>query len=144
MEPLIGSYSNFKLNLIWPNHIYLKWIQHFFEGDLEILKVEDLNHPLLDHLQILNLRLDDHMTMTIFYKSLEWRRSPGGVLRGKLEENPQEILSVAMLSQACFMLFCHIISLFVTYFRGHLPSLNIAGMTVNPNAAGTPSPPGRN
>ena len=67
---------------------YLKWRRHFLEGNLKILKVEDLNHPLLDHLQILNLRLDDHMTMTIFYKSLEWRWSPGGVLllRWKLEE----------------------------------------------------------
>jgi hypothetical protein len=62
-------------------------------------------------------------------------KAPGRVLWGKLEENPEEITSVALPSPACFMLFCHINSFFVTYFRGHLPSLNIVGLTVNPNAA---------
>ena len=38
------------------------------EDNLKILKVEYLKNHLLDHTQILNLRL-----VTIFYKSLKWR-----------------------------------------------------------------------
>jgi hypothetical protein len=38
------------------------------EDDLNILKVEYLSNHLLDHTQILNLRLDEQ---TIFYKSLK-------------------------------------------------------------------------
>ena len=43
------------------------------EDDLKILKVEYLSNQLLDHTQILNLRLDDQ---TIFYKSFKWRWPP--------------------------------------------------------------------
>ena len=89
------------------------------EDDLKISKLEYLRNPLLDHTQILNLSLFDQ---TIFYKSSKWRQPPKEddlillkaeylsnhcmgcklrVLSGKLEENAEEILSVALLSPAC-------------------------------------------
>ena len=41
-HPLIGSYSNFKLQLRWPNHIFKssKWRRPQILNDLKILKVE--------------------------------------------------------------------------------------------------------
>ena len=45
------------------------------EDDLNILKVEYLSNHLLDHIQILNLSLDDQ---TMFYKSSQWRRPQMG------------------------------------------------------------------
>ena len=43
------------------------------EDDLKILKVEYFNNQLLDHTQILNLHLDDHI---ILYKFFKWRQPP--------------------------------------------------------------------
>jgi hypothetical protein len=43
------------------------------EDDHKILKVEYLSNHLLDHIQMLNLSLDDQ---TIFYKTFKWRRPP--------------------------------------------------------------------
>ena len=87
------------------------------EDDLKILKVEYLRNCSLDHTQILNLSLDDQ---TIVWKILQMKTTSNGRqpknmeyisnncmdcdirdLRVKLEENSEEILSVALLSPAC-------------------------------------------
>ena len=86
--------------------------------DIKILKVEYLNNRLLDHTQMLNFSLDDQ---TIFFKmmiSSNGRRpqklnmeylcnhcmdSDSWVLTGELEENLEDILSVALLSPACII-----------------------------------------
>ena len=80
-QPLVGSYSNFKLKLWGPNHILKssKWRWPPTEDNLKLLKVEYLSNHCID-------------------RDL-W------VLRGKLEENPEEILSVALLSPACLYFF---------------------------------------
>ena len=62
-QPLIGSYSNFKLSL------RLQWRRQPMKEDLKILKVEYISNHVLDHSQILNLNLDDH-----FYQICKWRR----------------------------------------------------------------------
>ena len=75
-QPLIGSYSNFKLKLRWSNNIFyksFKWGRTPMEDDLKIFKVEYLNNHLMDRTQLLNISLDDQI---IFYKSLKWRRPP--------------------------------------------------------------------
>jgi hypothetical protein len=113
-KPLIGSYSNFKLKLRWTNYIVqiFKWRRPSNEEDLKVLKVENLSNRLLDHNQTLNLSLDDQ---TILSKSLKWRRPSTEddlkilkvenhdlwIIRGKLEENSEEISRVALLSPAC-------------------------------------------
>ena len=53
-QPLIGSYSNFKLNLRWQNYILqiLKGSRTIIEDDLKILKVEYLSNYSLDPPQI--------------------------------------------------------------------------------------------
>ena len=97
-----------------------KWRRPPVEDNLKILKVEYLSNHLLDPTHILNLTLD---YQTILYKSFKWRGPPMEddlkilkleycsnhcmdcdiwVLRGKLEENSEEISSVALLSPACF------------------------------------------
>ena len=58
-QPLIGSYSDFILKLIWPNQNSLNEDNFQMEDDLKILKVEYLSNHLLDHFQIINLNLDD-------------------------------------------------------------------------------------
>ena len=82
------------------------------EEDLKVLKVEYLSNCLLYHTEILNLNLDDQTT---FSKSSKWRRTSAEddlqilkvenhdlwIIRGKLEENSEEISSVALLSPAC-------------------------------------------
>ena len=76
-QPLIGSCSDLKLKLRWPNHIFKssKWRRLPMENNLRVLKMEyQYNHCMDCDL---------------------W------VLRGKLEENSEEILSVALLCPAC-------------------------------------------
>ena len=99
------------------------------EDDLKILKVEYISNRLLDHTQILNLSFDDQ---NMFSKSSKWWRPQMEdnlkilkveylrnhcmdlwVLRGKLEENSEEILSLALLSPAC-LTFCSICNQYVT------------------------------
>ena len=74
-QPRIRSYSNFKLQLKWPNYVVqillMKTTSN--EDDLKILKVEYLNHRLLDNAQMFNLSLYDK---TIYCKSFKWRRPP--------------------------------------------------------------------
>jgi hypothetical protein len=87
-QPLIGSYTNFKLKydqtiLCKP----LKWRRPSMEDDLKILKVKYLSNHLLDPTQILNLCFDEQ---TMFYKYSKWRRPP-------MEEN-LKILKVEHLS----------------------------------------------
>jgi hypothetical protein len=99
---------NFSLNDQTILYKSLKWRQP-----------EYLSIHLLDHTQILNFSLNNQ---TIFLKSSKLRRPPmeeklnllkvehlsnhcmdcvWRVVRGKLEENPEEISSVALLSPAC-------------------------------------------
>ena len=107
-QPRTGSYSNFKLKLRWPNNIFksLKWRRPLMEDDLKILEVECLSNHLLDLTQTLNLGLDDQ---TIFQKSSKWRRTSNwsvyNLTNEFLEENSEEISSVALLSPACFVVF---------------------------------------
>ena len=55
-EPLIGSYSNFKLKLRWQTISYksIKWRWPPVEDNLKILKVEYLSIHLLDIPQLLH------------------------------------------------------------------------------------------
>ena len=93
-----------------------KWRRPPMKDDLNKLKVEYPNNQLLDHTQMLSLSSDEQ---TLFFKSSKWRRPPMEnnlkilkvyhcmdhelwVLRGKLEENSEEILSVVLLSPAYF------------------------------------------
>ena len=84
------------------------------EDNLQILKVEYLSNHFLDHTQILDLSLNDQPYFTnpqnedyfwwkMTSKLVEYEF---WVLRGKFEENSEEIPSVALLSPACsFHLF---------------------------------------
>ena len=74
-QPLIESYSDFKLQLIWPTIFCksFKWRRPPIEDDLKILKVEYLSNLLLDHTQISNLSLYDQ---TIFCQFFKWRQPP--------------------------------------------------------------------
>ena len=76
------------------------------EDDLKILEVECLSNHLLDLTQTLNLGLDDQ---TIFQKSSKWRRTSNwsvyNLTNEFLEENSEEISSVALLSPACLSIF---------------------------------------
>ena len=73
-QPLIGSYSDFKLQLIWTTiSKSFKWRRPPIEDDLKILKVEYLNNLFLDHTQILNSSLN---VQTIFCQSYKWRLPP--------------------------------------------------------------------
>ena len=73
-QPLIGSYSDFKLQLIWTTiSKSFKWRRPPIEDDLNLLKVEYLNNLFLDHTQILNLSLN---VQTIFCQSYKWRLPP--------------------------------------------------------------------
>ena len=71
------------------------------EGDLKMLKVKYSSNLWLDNSQISNLN-----DQTIFYKFLNWRLPPmkdvWNSIFEKLDENSDEILSVALLSPACF------------------------------------------
>jgi hypothetical protein len=77
------------------------------EGDIKILKVEYLSNHLLGHTQILNLSLYDQtrrppMEDDLKILKVEYLINHCMDLRGKLEENSEQILSVALLSPACF------------------------------------------
>ena len=88
-QPILGSYSNFKLMLSWPNNIFeilkMKMTSNGRRPQ-DILRDYHSNHLGSDHTQILNLSLDHH---TIFYKSWKWKitskrlECDSWVLRGK-------------------------------------------------------------
>jgi hypothetical protein len=87
----LSNHSNFKLKFIWPNHILqiLKVKSTYNGNDLKIFKGEYWSTYWI-------ILLNGGAKMTS--KCLEcdlW------VLRGKLEENSEEISSVALLSPAC-------------------------------------------
>ena len=69
-QPLIGSYSNFKLRLRQPKQSVqiLQWRWPPMEDNLELLKAEYISNHILDSTQILNLSLDDQI---ILYKILK-------------------------------------------------------------------------
>jgi hypothetical protein len=74
-QSLIGSSSNFKLQLRGPNknNKCLKWRRPPMEDDLKILKVEYLINHSSDPPQILNLSSGDQK---INKKILRWRLPP--------------------------------------------------------------------
>ena len=79
-QPLIGSYSYFKLNLDYQTILYksFKWRGPPMEDDLKTLKVVYLSNLVLNHTQILNLSLD---VQSIYFKhcknedNLHWKKT---------------------------------------------------------------------
>ena len=75
------------------------------EDDLKILKGQYLSNNTLDHTHILNLSKNEN--------ALQWKMTSKYVecdlwfIRGKLEENSEEISSVALLSSACIWYLCY-------------------------------------